>query len=309
MPQGKYLPEGMLINTDTNKNYISGTAGLTRAAQEGAILEATAVMCDAAHNLIVDVGGIRGVIPRKEAALGIESGRVKDIAIISRVGKPVCFKVIGDRSGEYLLSRRAAQQEAHGYFMEELERGEVIKSIVTHIEPFGAFVDIGCGIVSLIGIENISVARISHPGQRFVTGQAINAVVTGKDRESGRINLSHRELLGTWQQNAAVFSTGQTAVGIVRGVEDYGVFVELRPNLSGLAERFEGVGPGDAVSVFIKSIRPDRMKIKLIIIDDLMRKGDRHIRKEDYYITSGRLDSWVYSPPGCHNRITSAFLG
>ena len=171
MPQGKYLPEGMLINTDTNKNYISGTAGLARAAQEGAILEATAVMCDAAHNLTVDVGGIRGVIPRKEAALGIESGRVKDIAIISRVGKPVCFKVIGDRSGEYLLSRRAAQQEAHGHFMEELERGEVIKSIVTHIEPFGAFVDIGCGIVSLIGIENISVARISHPGQRFVTGR------------------------------------------------------------------------------------------------------------------------------------------
>ncbi|MFQ9410391.1 MAG: hypothetical protein ACLR1T_04200 [Evtepia gabavorous] len=44
---------------------------------------------------------------------------------------------------------------------------------MTHLEGFGAFVDVGCGVVSLIGIENCSVSRISHPARRFTVGQEI----------------------------------------------------------------------------------------------------------------------------------------
>ena len=50
-------------------------------------------MCDTAHNLTVQVGEWFGIIPREEAALGIESGKTRDIAILSRVGKPVSFVV------------------------------------------------------------------------------------------------------------------------------------------------------------------------------------------------------------------------
>ena len=57
--------------------------------------------------------------------------------------------------------------------------------------------------------------------------------------------------------------------GIIRGVENYGVFVELFPNLSGLAEPCQGAEPGMAASVYIKSILPDRMKIKLAILDKM----------------------------------------
>ena len=42
-------------------------------------------------------------------------------------------------------------------------------------------------------------------------------------------------MLGTWAENAALFSPGQTVTGVVRSVEDYGIFVELTPNLAGLA--------------------------------------------------------------------------
>jgi len=41
--------------------------------------------------------------------------------------------------------------------------------------------------------------------------------------------LTLRELLGTWSENAACFAAGETVVGIVRSVEDYGVFIEIRP--------------------------------------------------------------------------------
>ena len=61
-------------------------------------------------------------------------------------------------------------------------------------------------------------------------------------------------------QNAALFSVGETVRGVVRSIEPYGVFIELTPNLSGLAEPRADLHPGMAVSVYIKSILPQRMK-------------------------------------------------
>ncbi len=129
--------------------------------------------------------------------------------------------------------------------------------------------DIGRGIVALLPTEFISAARIRRPEQRFRTGQRILALVKAFDRETRRVTLTHKELLGTWLENASQFSPGETVPGIVRGVMDYGCFVELAPNLSGLTDRREDLQEGDAVSVTIRSIRPERMKIKLQVIEKL----------------------------------------
>ena len=67
---------------------------------------------------------------------------------------------------------------------------------VTHLEKFGAFVDLGCGVTSLVPLENISAARIPHPSARFRVGQDILVLVVGVDREACRFYLSHKELLG-----------------------------------------------------------------------------------------------------------------
>ncbi|MFQ9916228.1 MAG: hypothetical protein ACLRWQ_07410 [Flavonifractor plautii] len=106
--------------------------------------------------------------------------------------------------------------------------------------------DIGCGVPSLIGIENISVSRIPHPDQRFRVGQAIFAVVQELDPKLGRVYLTHRELLGTWAENAAHFQAGMTVPGIVRGLKEYGAFVELTPESvrpGGAEKRPAGGGP------------------------------------------------------------------
>ena len=157
--------------------------------------------------------------------------------------------------------------------------------------------DIGCGVPSLIGIENISVSRIPHPGQRFRVGQAVYAAVLDLEPRLERIYLTHRELLGTWAENAARFQPGMTVPGIVRGVKDYGAFVELTPNLSGLAERKAGLAEGQRVSVYIKAILPERMKIKLLAIDTLPPLDGPALL--EYFITQGRLEKWKYAPPGC----------
>ena len=303
MPQVPYLPEGFRLHTPENR-WVNTPAAMDQAAEEEQILEGIVTRCDCAHNLVVDCNGITGLIPRSEAALGLSSGRTREIALLSRVGKPVCFQVIGEGDGQYLFSRAKVQQKALNYLMEHLLPGDVISARVTHLEPFGAFVDIGCGLTSLVGIEHISVSRIAHPAERFYPGQWIHVAVRGVDPSMGRVHLTHRELLGTWLENARRFSPGETVSGVVRGNEDYGVFVELSPNLSGLAERKEGVSSGDGVSVYIKSILPEKMKVKLILIDKLEKAPSTLIRPEDYQITQGRLQHFLYSPPGKEGRLT-----
>ncbi len=294
----QYQPEGFLFETEENKRKCSSMSALREAVQTGEILEARAVVCDSSHNLIVDMGGFKGVIPRDECAIGIAEGTVRDIAILSRVNKPVCFQVTGfftDQRGNQrpLLSRRKAQITCWQQYLGRLVPGDILPARITHLEKFGAFVDVGCGVVSLIPIDAISVSRISHPRDRFSVGQDIFAVV--RTMEEGRLTLSHRELLGTWEENAACFAPGETVSGIVRSVEDYGIFVELTPNLAGLAEKREGVFPGQQAGVYIKSLLPDKMKVKLILIDAF--SGETEPQPLRYFIKEGHIDRWVYSTP------------
>lgn len=296
-----FPPEGQLLHTPENRAACASSGGLLQAMAAGTVLEGTALLCDQEHNLTVSLGnGILGTIPREEAALGIAEGTTRDIAILSRVGRPVAFLVedIGLREGTLhpILSRRRAQRLALDALLSHARPGTVLPAVVSHLEPFGAFVDLGCGVTSMIGIEHISVSRISHPGQRFYPGQAIFVVVLDLDPEQERIYLTHRELLGTWSENAAPFRPGMTVPGIVRGIKEYGAFIELAPNLSGLAEMRDGLQEGQRVSVFIKSIVPEKMKIKLLIIDLLPPEPPAPL---SYFITGGQLTHWRYAPEGC----------
>ena len=313
-----YLPEGMLIGSPSNREYLSCPQGLERAMAEGRILESTVLLCDSRMRLHVDLYGVHGIIDKNEVMYCRGQEDIKDIAVITRVGKPVCFKVIGMTTHEgrplAILSRRAAQMECAANYLSGLICGDIIPAKVTHLENFGAFVDIGCGISSLLSVDSISVSRISHPQDRLTVGNFVHVVVKNIDRENERIFVSMRELLGTWEENAARFEAGQTVAGIVRSIESYGVFVELAPNLAGLAEIREGTKDksiavvGKYAAVYIKSIIPERMKIKLVLIDSY--KGEVPPTKLKYFIdveNKKHIDRWVYSPPGAGKIIESVF--
>lgn len=303
-----YRPEGCLYKTPVNQRLISSAEGLTEAMNCGTIIEARVSVCTSSHDLIIDLPCAKGVISREDGALGIPEGKTRDIALISRVNKIVCFKVRELNSGSdgsltAKLSRREAQEECQRNYIEKLRAGDIIEAKVTHLEQFGSFVDIGCGIPSLIPIDAISVSRISHPSDRMRVGQMIYAAV--KSNESARICLTHKELLGTWEENAADYEVGETVSGIVRSVESYGIFVELTPNLAGLAETRDGITAGMHVSVYIKAIIPEKMKVKLVIVDSC----DSHDEVLDfkYRFRESHINKWRYSPEQSDKIIESIF--
>lgn len=303
----EFLPEGRMSQRLGVGSIAYSLNDLKDAYEKGTVLEGRVLLCDKEHNMFVNLGAMKGVIPREEGAIGINDGTVRDIALISKVNKNVCFKIVDfiDQPDGTLavLSRRAVQLDCKRKYVDTLQKGQVIDARITHLEKFGAFVDIGAGINALIPIDMISVSRIPHPNERFRENQDIRAVV--RNVEGGKITLSHRELLGTWEENAQLFAPGETVPGIIRSVEDYGIFVELTPNLAGLAEIVGGVKAGQRASVYIKSIIPERMKLKLVIVDSF--SADYEKDESRYFFNENKMDSWHYSPECCDKVIETIF--
>lgn len=299
-----YLPESMQTPTPLDGVTLEQ---LRRWMDQGEVLTVPVLWCDADHALHVSLGGLPAVIPRAEAALGIAEGTVRDIAVLSRVGKLVCCRIesIPDH-GPIVLSRAAVQRAVLDHLLHQRKLGDILPAVVTNVTSFGAFCDVGCGVAALLPLENISVSRISHGGDRFDVGQEIFVVLQRQDEDAGRVTVTHKELLGTWEENAAQFQPGQTVPAVVRSVLPFGVFLELTPNLSGLAEPDDNLHPGQVVSAYIKAIQPDRQKIKLAVLDTL----DPALLPQPvlrYTQTEGHLDYWEYSP---HNaRLRSVFPG
>lgn len=148
------------------------------------------------------------------------------------------------------------------WITEDLQEGQIIPGIVRSMKPYGVFVEIAGGVVGLLHIEDISVGRIREPEERFSIGQKIKIMVKSINREQKQVVLTYKELLGTWEENVADIREGQILPGIIREKERNrnGVFIELKPNLVGLAEYQEQLAYGTKVKVFVKKIQKEKRK-------------------------------------------------
>lgn len=289
-----YWPEGRRLGSGENREACACFAGLADARARALVLEGVALGGAPGQGMSVALGRFVGFIPWGELALGGETENRR--ALSARMGKPVSVVVTAlEGSSRPLLSRKKAQEKAQAHFL-QTEPGTVLPATVTHLPAFGAFVDLGCGVSSLVGIRDCSVSRVCHPACRFSLGQEIFVLLTGSDPETGRVFLSHKELLGTWQENAARFSPGQVTTGVVRGVQPYGTFIELAPNLTGLTEQTTGLRENDRVRVRLHTIQPKTRKLKLSVLS-VEPQTETTPPPLPYFITDGRLAQWEYTQP------------
>ena len=172
----EYRAEGLCRNA----NHLSKEE-LNRCMATGEILQSTALAYDNEHRLRFELCGQRGYMPHDEC-LDVAHGEIiKNIAVLTRVGRPTCFVITGttvDENGEeaYLLSRAAAQRLCRRQYLDVLEAGSVIPCTVTHIENFGAFCDIGCVVFPSPGFPPPMTAYRS--GSNFC---APSRIVTHRD--------------------------------------------------------------------------------------------------------------------------------
>ena len=263
----KFRPEGWNNEiTPVNK------ATLNRYMETNQILQGLVKKCDENYNLYVEFkDGLTGVMPRQEVeAIHIgKNGFPKTNLCTGKVHKFVQFTIKGVKDeNNVIISRKEVQQSALNWIKNELQEGSKVTGIVKNIKPYGAFIEIGGGVVGLAHIEDLSIARIKTPFERLEVGQKVQVVIKSIERGTGKVILSYKDTLGSWEENARKFVQGTKAKGIVRETEKNknGIFIELTPNLVGMAEYKEGVEYGQTVDVYIKKIDVQRKKVKLLIV-------------------------------------------
>ena len=190
----------------------------------------------------------------------------------SKVNQTLQFVVTDvnhEDENQFFLSRLQVGNTVKQWITEDVQEGQIIPGIVRSMKPYGVFVEIAGGVVGLLHIEDISVGRIREPEERFSIGQKIKIMVKSINREQKQVVLTYKELLGTWEENVADIREGQILPGIIREKERNrnGVFIELKPNLVGLAEYQEQLAYGTKVKVFVKKIQKEKKKIKLMIVE------------------------------------------
>lgn len=263
----KFKPEGWnneisQIDISKIKNYI----------QNDEIMQGLVKKCDKDYNLYINLqNGLTGIMPREEIeAINLQQNNLpRENICTGKVHKFVQFKIkeIKDHN-TIIISRKNVQEEALKWVKNDLEVGQKVQGIVKSIKPYGAFIEIGGGIVGLAHIEDLSIARIKSPYERLKIGQKVEVVIKSIDKQKGKVILSYKEILGTWEENAKKFEQGMKTYGIIRETEKNknGIFIELNPNLVGMAEYQEGLEYGEKVSVYIRKIDEEKKKIKLNIL-------------------------------------------
>ena len=224
-------------------------------------------------NMIGVVGNnIKSMIPRDEASSIVgEDGHVEERHIINKKGKilKVCIKdILKDNDGNITLicSKKELELKVRKWMYMHLKPGVKLRGIVVGLKDYAAFVDVGGGVTGILKLHDMSDSRLTNVSDMFKLGQRINVVVKKYDRDTGRIELTYKELLGTFEENVKEFKEGDIVEGIVRNRIKSGVFVELKPNVIGIAEHVNGIESNQKVLVSIKKINLEKKKIKLVII-------------------------------------------
>ncbi|MBN1946530.1 MAG: S1 RNA-binding domain-containing protein [Bradymonadales bacterium] len=199
------------------------------------------------------------------------------------VGQTYEFKIVELSSdGKRIVLSRAAllrqeRKERQEELREQLEEGAIFEGVVTSVQDYGAFVDLG-GLEGLVHVSEMSWRRLEHPSEVVKQGDTVTVKVLGiKQTDKGqRISLSMREANPhPWIAVGTKFVEGETYRGTVTRLEPYGAFVELGPGVEGLIhvsemswERrikhaSEILSLGEPVDAYIKSIDYDKQRIAL----------------------------------------------
>lgn len=234
--------------------------------------------------VIVRVGRVRGFVPASQLSARWQAQQDAEGDPEQRwarlVGQSMQLKVVEmDRQrNRLILSERAAMRDwrknQKDRLLSTLNKGDVLKGIVTSIADFGAFVDLG-GADGLIHLSELAWHRVEHPREVLRVGQEVEVYVMNVDEERKRIGLSLRRLTPEpWSIVADRYEVGQVVGATITRLAAFGAFAKMDDAIEGLIHISEMadyrinhpkeiVQEGDEVQVRVIRIDPQHRRIGL----------------------------------------------
>ncbi len=183
--------------------------------------------------LNVDVG-IPAFLPGSQ----IDLQRVTDFDQYVGQSIKACILKLNKKRGNVIISRRKylhdQRSEDRKKILETLAEGQIIQGVVKNITNYGVFIDIG-GVDGLLHITDMTWGRVAHPSEMVRIGETIGVKVLSFDKNNEKISLGLKQLqTNPWDQINPDIAVGNKIKGKISSITDYGLFIEVAPEVEGL---------------------------------------------------------------------------
>ncbi len=217
--------------------------------------------------------GVEGLVHISEMSW---TRRINHPSEMLSVGNEIEVVVLDVNKGKQEISLGMKQIEPNPWtrVAEKYPPNTRITGRVRNMTNYGVFVEIEEGIDGLLHISDMSwTKKISHPSEMLKKGDEIECVVLKVEEDKQRIALGLRQLHeDPWLHAVpANYIPGQIVEGAITKITNFGVFVELEPDLEGLLHVSELADhkvedPHDVVKI------GDRLQVKILRVDQVERK-------------------------------------
>ena len=223
---------------------------------------------------IIISGGMRAFCPYSQ--MGIRRDENKE----AYIGATMIFFIIECDRRDIVLSRREIvekeRQEKIAVLKETLQEGHKVRGVVTSIQKFGAFVDIG-GVEGLLPVSELAWGRTEKVSDLLTAGQPVEVIIKNLDWDNRRISLSLKDTLpNPWDTAAQKWPAGSYHTGKVSRLAPFGAFVTLGDGVDGLihVSRLGGekrinhpedvLKAGQDIEVRVEAVDPANKRISLV---------------------------------------------
>ena len=220
----------------------------------------------------VDLGGIDGLLHITDMSWD----RIDHPSQLLKVDQELEVKVLAiDRDREKIaLGLKQKQENPWEKVAERYPVGSRVRGEVVNIMNYGAFVKLEPGVEGLVHISEMSwTKKVSHPSEVVKKGDRLRCVVLNVDQEKMRISLGLKQMTeDPWLRAVPErYQPGMVIRGKVTKITNFGVFVELEPELEGLLHVSELAdqkveNPQDVVQI------GEEVDVKILRVDTIDRK-------------------------------------
>ena len=246
------------------------------AIAPGAVFEGV-VSRVADFGAFVDLGGIDGLVHVSE----LSYARLDHPSEMLSVGDAVRCVVLSasdlhdPKNRRIALSMKQLQEDPWMAAISEVHVGVTLTGVVSRMERFGAFVELGPGLDGLVHISEVSPGRrINHPKEVLSVGDEVQVQVIKVDPQRRQIGLSIKSLMDDpWSSAAKSYPVGASVQGLVDSVQKFGIFVSLT-GVNGLIPLsqlpddeaknvYTRFRPGNEIEARVISVDPERRRLTL----------------------------------------------
>lgn len=215
---------------------------LKKMMQEGTLVELTIKKANTG-GLILELSGIEGFLPASQLSFKhyprVEGGDKERIfqELQKMVGTSLKVKVLDLNPDEskLIFTEKGLDAEEMRKVLAGYTIGDIVEGEITGVVDFGAFMKFNeIGLEGLIHLSEIDWTLVSNPREILKPGNRVTAKII--DIQGDKVSLSLKQLKNDpWLNVGETYHKDDIVQGKVTKFNPFGAFVELDPDIQGLA--------------------------------------------------------------------------